>query len=194
MAAYPHRISDRRYKRGAMTEYEDVQTLAAPANRRTRSIIFSTRSEWDVWRRSASIVDEAGDRAARLGLTDLFQRSQRIGVFTGPEIAKAFISDCLGAVEAPLTKDQPLTVNEEQVACVSAPSVFTACARPARSAVSRSVVASASPPTRSADSLAAQTEAAKPEPLPGEYTFLKLKSAAQPSPSPRRRRGSRPAS
>jgi excisionase family DNA binding protein len=40
--------------------------------------------------------------------------------------------------------------------------------------------------------LAAQ--AAMPEPPPGEYRFLKLNSAGPPSPSPRRRRGSRPAS
>ncbi len=148
----------------------------------------------DVWRRSASIVDEVGDRAARLGLTDLFHQSQRIGVFTGPEIAKAFISDCLAAVEAPLTKDQPLTVKEAAGRLgVSAQRVYGLCqARTLRCLKIGRTVRIA--PDEIGRFLAEQTEAAKPEPLPGEYTFLKLKSAAQPSPSPRRRRGSRPAS
>ena len=148
----------------------------------------------EVWRRSASIVDEAGDRAARLGLTDLFQRSQKFGGYTGPEIAKAFLSECLAAVEAPLTKDQPLTVKEAAGRLrVSAQRVYGLCQAGTLRClkIGRSVRIA---PDEIGRFLAAQTDAAKPEPPPGEYQFLKLTSAAQPSPSPRRRRGSRPAS
>ncbi len=64
----------------------------------------------EVWRRSASIVEEAGDRAARLGLADLFQRAQKVGCFTGPENAKSFLSDCLAAI--PVATDKVLTVTQ----------------------------------------------------------------------------------
>ena len=68
--------------------------------------------------RSAAIVHEAGDRAARLGLTELYQESERFADYLGPEEAKVFLSVCLGALMkrdvlrevASVTATEPLDV------------------------------------------------------------------------------------
>ena len=50
-----------------------------------------------VWLRCGTIVAEAGDHAARLGLAEQFDVSRSYGPMVDPSDAKAFLARCIGA-------------------------------------------------------------------------------------------------
>src|SRR4029078_1479048 len=54
-----------------------------------------------VWLRSGTIIAEAGDHAARLGLTEGFQASRQFGPMADPLAAKEFLGSCMGACAKP---------------------------------------------------------------------------------------------
>ena len=51
-----------------------------------------------VWERCVEIVHEAGDRAARLGLAQIVERSRQFRRRTTPGKAKALLAECLAAL------------------------------------------------------------------------------------------------
>jgi hypothetical protein len=59
----------------------------------------------EVWDRCLEIIHEAGDRAARLGLPQLVEKSRQFRQWATPGKAKAFLAECLAAL--PTTTAQP---------------------------------------------------------------------------------------
>jgi hypothetical protein len=74
-------------------------------------------SEHTIWE-CAWIARQAGDLLARRGFSDLYEESRKFREFATPEVAKAFLVKCLGAVDAlPRVSDPPPPVfNAEQAA------------------------------------------------------------------------------
>ncbi|MGA2066859.1 MAG: helix-turn-helix domain-containing protein [Thermoguttaceae bacterium] len=52
----------------------------------------------EVWDRCLEIIHEAGDRAARLGLSQLVEKSRQFRQWATPGQAKAFLAECLAAL------------------------------------------------------------------------------------------------
>jgi excisionase family DNA binding protein len=146
------------------------------------------------------VVDGIANEMARVGFANLHAASIKLQHDGNPEAVKTFLARCLKALRpkrlASSRSDMlaPLTVKEAAGRLrVSAQRVYGLCAAGNLRCVKigRTIRVT---PEEIDRFLAKQTKVAMPEPPPGDYQFLKLKSAGQPSPLPRRRRGSRPAS
>src|SRR5687767_12279337 len=59
---------------------------------------------------AATIVAEAGDRVAKLGLAELYAKSIQLNGLVDPLKAKAFVAECIQACSAPRTDDDLLKV------------------------------------------------------------------------------------
>lgn len=71
-----------------------------------------------LWSRCLDIVQEAGDLAARRGMTELLERSRAFDGATKPLDAKAFLSDCVTALASQqrVPDPEPPYYNRDQAA------------------------------------------------------------------------------
>ena len=60
-----------------------------------------------VCRRGAQIVEEVGDRMARIGFPDLYRESREYSPFADPLEAKVFLSQCLKEIPEPAAVESP---------------------------------------------------------------------------------------
>jgi predicted DNA-binding transcriptional regulator AlpA len=68
-----------------------------------------------VWLRCGTIIAQAGDHAARLGLAERFQASRQFGPMADPLDAKAFLAACIGACP-PEVEAKPQLLDAAQLA------------------------------------------------------------------------------
>lgn len=102
MPATPNTIADlRRWLNERIRELDHYRTHPDPPEH-----IF--------WR-CAQIGREAGDLLARRGLADVYEESRTFREYATPEVAKAFLVACLGAVDT-LPRVCPPVFNAEQAA------------------------------------------------------------------------------
>ena len=64
-------------------------------------------------RRGSEIVQEAGNRMARLGFAELYELSQEYIPFAHPDEAKGYLSQCLAALPEPPAIESPYLDSEK---------------------------------------------------------------------------------